>query len=90
MRATDHKITDQSMHNVMCLIGQTGHKNDRFTSQNDAKAGHVVLVNSSCGHWVPKLSAVHFYSASKFAVKSLAEGFRQEVVNRIILSRQKK
>ncbi len=38
------------------------------------------MINSMAGHRVPPSNNAHFYSATKFAVTSLCEGFRQEVI----------
>ena len=41
--------------------------------------GTIVLVNSLSGHRIPMSSKLKFYSATKFAVNALLEGFRQEL-----------
>ncbi|XP_041096757.1 dehydrogenase/reductase SDR family member 11a isoform X1 [Polyodon spathula] len=41
--------------------------------------GHIININSMSGHRVVPQAAVHFYSASKFAVTALTEGIRQEL-----------
>jgi len=41
--------------------------------------GTIVLVNSMSGHRIPISSKLKFYSATKFAVTALLEGFRQEI-----------
>jgi NADP-dependent 3-hydroxy acid dehydrogenase YdfG len=41
------------------------------------KAGHIINVSSVAGHKVPAGGAV--YAATKYAVRALSEGFRQEV-----------
>lgn len=43
----------------------------------EQKSGHVINVSSVAGHQVSPSSAV--YSATKFAVRAISEGFRQEV-----------
>ncbi len=40
----------------------------------------IILINSSAGHSVPASGFMHFYSATKYAMTSLCEGFRQEVI----------
>ena len=40
--------------------------------------GQIVMVNSLSGHRVPP-GNLRFYSATKFAVTGLLEGWRQEV-----------
>lgn len=45
--------------------------------------GHVVLINSICGHALPMLPGVpslHMYGASKYAVTAIAETLRQEFI----------
>ncbi|XP_026047119.1 dehydrogenase/reductase SDR family member 11-like isoform X1 [Astatotilapia calliptera] len=41
--------------------------------------GHIININSECGHHVIPLADVHFYTATKFAVTALTEGLRQEL-----------
>ncbi len=43
------------------------------------KSGHVINVASVAGHRVPLNSGSAVYSATKFAVRAISEGFRQEV-----------
>jgi NADP-dependent 3-hydroxy acid dehydrogenase YdfG len=48
----------------------------------EAEDGHVVLISSVAGYKTPK-ERNHVYSATKFAVRALADGLRQELVNRV-------
>ncbi len=41
--------------------------------------GHIINIGSIFGDYVPKRSTSHYYSATKFAVKALTEGTRNEV-----------
>uniref|UniRef100_A0A3B4F9W9 Dehydrogenase/reductase SDR family member 11-like n=2 Tax=Pundamilia nyererei TaxID=303518 RepID=A0A3B4F9W9_9CICH len=41
--------------------------------------GHIININSVCGHHVIPHADVHFYTATKFAVTALTEGLRQEL-----------
>lgn len=43
--------------------------------------GHIIHLSSNNAHIVPTLPALHFYSATKHAVKALTEGLRQELRN---------
>ncbi|OQV23149.1 putative Dehydrogenase/reductase SDR family member 11 [Hypsibius exemplaris] len=43
-------------------------------------SGHVIIVGSNIGHKVPPAPVMHFYSATKFAVRALADGLRQELI----------
>ena len=46
-------------------------------AQTDSRAGHIVHVSSLSGHRVPSIAGM--YSATKFAVRSLAETLRREL-----------
>ncbi|XP_067673178.1 dehydrogenase/reductase SDR family member 11-like [Haliotis asinina] len=54
---------------------------EAFKSMQERKVddGHIILLNSLSGHKVMPLSAMHFYSATKFAVTGLSEGLRREL-----------
>ncbi|XP_050391973.1 dehydrogenase/reductase SDR family member 11-like [Patella vulgata] len=41
--------------------------------------GHIIFINSMSGHRIPPKTAVHFYSATKYAVTALMESTRQEL-----------
>ncbi|XP_051814234.1 dehydrogenase/reductase SDR family member 11-like isoform X3 [Acanthochromis polyacanthus] len=41
--------------------------------------GHIININSVCGHLILPLGELHFYTATKFAVTALNEGLRQEL-----------
>ncbi|XP_064618791.1 dehydrogenase/reductase SDR family member 11-like [Lineus longissimus] len=41
--------------------------------------GHIIHINSMCGHQVTPVADAHFYSATKYAVTALTEGLRQEL-----------
>ena len=45
----------------------------------DISDGHIIHVSSISGHRVAPSPSTHFYSATKFAVRALAEGLRQEL-----------
>ena len=46
---------------------------------NHKKCGNIINMNSLFGHQVPSMQNAHLYSATKFAVKALTEGVRQEL-----------
>ncbi|XP_030600420.1 dehydrogenase/reductase SDR family member 11-like [Archocentrus centrarchus] len=41
--------------------------------------GHIININSICGHRVVPNANLHFYTATKYAVTALTEGLRQEL-----------
>ncbi|RZC35874.1 hypothetical protein BDFB_013527, partial [Asbolus verrucosus] len=41
--------------------------------------GHIVHINSMCGHRVPGVPYINVYAASKYAVTALTETLRQEL-----------
>ena len=47
--------------------------------QNTIDDGQVILVNSLSGHRVSRNRITRFYSATKYAVTALLEGWRQEL-----------
>jgi len=47
--------------------------------KHEVNDGSIVMVNSMSGHRVTMASKLKFYSATKFAVTALVEGFRQEL-----------
>jgi NAD(P)-dependent dehydrogenase (short-subunit alcohol dehydrogenase family) len=51
-----------------------------FFLQHKIDDGQIVMLNSMSGHRVPFGAPTKFYSATKFAVTGLLEGWRQEVI----------
>ena len=45
-------------------------------------SGHIILLNSVCGHYVKNSPGVHFYTATKHAVTAITEGVRNELRSR--------
>ncbi|CAH0559923.1 unnamed protein product [Brassicogethes aeneus] len=41
--------------------------------------GHIIHLNSICGHFVPQIENFNVYPASKYAVTALTEGLRREL-----------
>uniref|UniRef100_A0A3B5LTA5 Dehydrogenase/reductase SDR family member 11 n=1 Tax=Xiphophorus couchianus TaxID=32473 RepID=A0A3B5LTA5_9TELE len=41
--------------------------------------GHIINLNSMCGHRVLPNADIHFYTGTKYAVTALTEGLRQEL-----------
>jgi len=61
---------------ALCLLTQLSVKN---MTENDV-AGHVVHISSMSGHRVvPSGHKTNFYSATKFAVRALTDGLRNEL-----------
>jgi NADP-dependent 3-hydroxy acid dehydrogenase YdfG len=48
----------------------------------ESEDGHVVLISSIAGYQTPK-DRNHIYSATKFAVRALADGLRKELLGRV-------
>ena len=46
---------------------------------NKISDGQLIMISSMSGHRVPPNPSTRFYSATKFAVTGLLEGWRQEV-----------
>ena len=61
---------------AQCIVAREAIKQMREHGVDD---GHVIFMNSVLGHIVLPLKNFHFYSATKFASRALAEGFRQEL-----------
>ncbi|GLV36694.1 uncharacterized protein CBL_02471 [Carabus blaptoides fortunei] len=49
--------------------------------QDNNIAGHVVHINSVCGHYVPPLALNNVYPGTKYAVTALTETLRKELNN---------
>ncbi|KAL1260566.1 hypothetical protein QQF64_008393 [Cirrhinus molitorella] len=54
---------------------------EAYQSMRERKVddGHIININSICGHRVISHANGHFYAASKYAVTALTEGLRQEL-----------
>ncbi|KAK2881248.1 hypothetical protein Q8A67_018516 [Cirrhinus molitorella] len=54
---------------------------EAYQSMKERKVddGHIININSICGHRVINHADGHFYTASKYAVTALTEGLRQEL-----------
>ena len=48
-------------------------------TRNKISDGQIIMISSMSGHRVPPNPSTRFYSATKFAVTGLLEGWRQEV-----------
>ncbi|XP_018325332.1 farnesol dehydrogenase-like isoform X2 [Agrilus planipennis] len=59
----------------LCLATREAVKNMRESNVS----GHVIHINSRCGHRVPNVPNVNVYPASKHAVTALAETLRHEL-----------
>ncbi|XP_029650032.1 dehydrogenase/reductase SDR family member 11-like [Octopus sinensis] len=64
--------------NVLALSICTRESFKSMTERN-VMDGHFIHINSMSGHRVVDLPDLHFYSATKFAVTSLARGLRNEL-----------
>ena len=60
----------------MCLCTQLSIKS---MMNNKISDGQLIMISSMSGHRVPPNPSTRFYSATKFAVTGLLEGWRQEV-----------
>ena len=61
---------------AQCIVAREAIKQMRERGVDD---GHVIFMNSVQGHIVLPVKNFHFYGATKFAARALAEGFRQEL-----------
>ena len=61
---------------ALCLCTQLSIKS---MMRNKISDGQIILISSMSGHRVPPNPSTRFYSATKFAVTGLLEGWRQEV-----------
>ncbi|XP_071849382.1 dehydrogenase/reductase SDR family member 11-like [Apostichopus japonicus] len=51
----------------------------RLMRERTDNSGYVIHIGSYCGHRIPNNHQLHFYAASKHAVKVLTEGLRREL-----------
>lgn len=61
---------------ALCACSREAYKSMRERSVDD---GHIIHISSLGAHMVPRAAESHFYSASKWAVKSILEGMRMEL-----------
>jgi len=61
---------------ALCLCTQLSIKSMTDKKINE---GQIIMISSMSGHRVPPNPSTRFYSATKFAVTGLLEGWRQEV-----------
>ena len=54
----------------------------RQAEMADMDSGHIILLNSICGHYTRNDPFLHFYTATKYAVTAIIEGVRNELRNR--------
>lgn len=67
------KMIDTNIKGVLYGIGAV------LPYMKEQKSGHIINIASVAGHRVPVGSGSAIYSATKFAVRALSEGLRQEV-----------
>ncbi|XP_013399400.1 dehydrogenase/reductase SDR family member 11 [Lingula anatina] len=60
----------------LCICSREAFKSMRVRKVDD---GHIILISSMSGHRVIPSAAIHFYSATKYAVTGILEGLRNEV-----------
>ncbi|XP_013385782.1 dehydrogenase/reductase SDR family member 11 isoform X2 [Lingula anatina] len=60
----------------LCICSREAFKSMRERKVDD---GHIILISSMSGHRVIPSAAIHFYSATKYAVTGILEGLRNEV-----------
>uniref|UniRef100_A0A8C1PH10 Dehydrogenase/reductase SDR family member 11 n=1 Tax=Cyprinus carpio TaxID=7962 RepID=A0A8C1PH10_CYPCA len=70
-----------NMHSHVNVIALSVCTREAYQSMKERKIddGHIININSICGHRVVNHADAHFYSASKYAVTALTEGLRQEL-----------
>ncbi|KAB7493681.1 Farnesol dehydrogenase [Armadillidium nasatum] len=70
----------RQMYNVnviaICLCSKLTVKSLQERNLDD---GHIINISSIAGHCVQNVRELHFYTATKFSLKALSEGLRQEL-----------
>lgn len=61
---------------ALCLCSREAAMSMRRRQITD---GHIIHISSNVAHFVPQLAALHFYTATKHAVRALADGMRYEL-----------
>ncbi|RXG55775.1 Dehydrogenase/reductase SDR family member 11 [Armadillidium vulgare] len=61
---------------ALCLCTKLAVKSMRERNIDD---GQIINISSMSGHRVTPSASTHFYAGTKFAVKALTEGYRQEL-----------
>uniref|UniRef100_A0A3Q4HTB8 Dehydrogenase/reductase SDR family member 11 n=1 Tax=Neolamprologus brichardi TaxID=32507 RepID=A0A3Q4HTB8_NEOBR len=61
---------------ALCICAREAYQSMKERNVDD---GHIININSVCGHQVLPNADTHFYTATKYAVTALTEGLRQEL-----------
>ncbi|XP_030599682.1 dehydrogenase/reductase SDR family member 11-like [Archocentrus centrarchus] len=61
---------------ALCICTREAYQSMKARNVDD---GHIININSLCGHQVFPVAELHIYNATKFAVTALTEGLRQEL-----------
>ncbi|XP_044057147.1 dehydrogenase/reductase SDR family member 11-like [Siniperca chuatsi] len=61
---------------ALCICTREAYQSMKERNVDD---GHIININSMCGHRVVHSADIHFYSATKYSVTALTEGLRQEL-----------
>jgi len=61
---------------ALCLCSKLAVASMRERGVDD---GHIININSTAGHRIPAFKEAHFYCGTKYAVKAISEGLRQEM-----------
>ncbi|KAL7635027.1 UNVERIFIED_CONTAM: hypothetical protein RMT77_014012 [Armadillidium vulgare] len=69
------QITDVNVIAV-CLCSKLTVESIRERNLDD---GHIINISSLAGHYIDNIETLHFYTGSKFALRALSEGLRQEL-----------
>ncbi|KAM9318133.1 dehydrogenase/reductase SDR family member 11-like [Pholidichthys leucotaenia] len=61
---------------ALCICTREAYQSMKERNVDD---GHIINLNSMCGHRVIPVADIHVYIATKYAVTALTEGVRQEL-----------
>jgi len=77
----NYQATADALHKMMNvnIVGLSLVTRLAVENMDHEKCGNIINISSECGHYVFPVPSIHFYTATKHALRGLTEGLRQEM-----------